>query len=64
LYPDYYHHYYGSKGDPQVSIYYNGTNEMSFQWLSNDHQYRCTGIVYADFPEKGLIWEIILVNFR
>jgi 1-phosphatidylinositol phosphodiesterase len=63
LYPDYYHHYYGTKGAPQVSIYYNGTNEMSFQWIRNNHpQY--TGIVYADFPGKDLIGEIINSNFR
>ena len=62
LYPDYYHHYYGSKGAPQVSIYYNGTNEMSFQWMRNNHP-KYTGIVYADFPGKDLIGEIILANF-
>ena len=62
-YPDFEHRYYGSKALPQASIWFTGTNDLAMQWLRNNHP-RYAGIIFADFPGKDLIGEIINANFR
>jgi 1-phosphatidylinositol phosphodiesterase len=47
------------------SVVYIGTNELTMQWLRNaSPKPRYTGIVFADFPGKDLIDEIIGANYR
>ncbi|MCX6112934.1 MAG: hypothetical protein NTY22_06625 [Proteobacteria bacterium] len=62
-YPDFEHRTYGTKKLPQASIWFTGTNDLSVQWLRNNHP-KYTGIIFADFPGKDLIGEIIDANFR
>jgi 1-phosphatidylinositol phosphodiesterase len=48
-----------------VSIYYQGTNELTMQWLRNANpKVKYTGFVFADFPGPDLIREVFNANAR
>ena len=45
-----------------ASVYYEGTNELTLNYLNGGNVKKRTGIVIADFPGQGLIREIIELN--